>query len=110
VFERLRQAPLARAALLAAGVLAIVASVGLHPESIVSERMSAHRGLASAHTDEGAHACPACMTHAAALISPAEGLPTAISIPSSLGRSAASPFVGRLAGRKLSGRSPPSDS
>ena len=70
VFDRLRKAPRARAILLAAGVLAVVASFGLHPEPLGSERVSAHRGLASAHTDEGAHACPACLTHAAALVRP----------------------------------------
>ncbi len=45
VFERLRKAPRARAILLAAGVLAVIASFGLHPEPLGSERVSAHRGL-----------------------------------------------------------------
>ena len=110
MFERLNRAPLARAALLAAGILAVIASVGLHPEPFGSERVSAHRGLASAHTDEGAHACPACLTHAAALVSPAAGLPMAAPLLSSLGLSANVLAVGRLAGRDLSGRSPPSRS
>ena len=39
VFERLNRAPLARAALLAAGILAVIASVGLHPEPFGSDRV-----------------------------------------------------------------------
>ena len=110
VYERLRKAPLARAALLAAGILAVISSFGLHPEPLGSERGSAHRGLASAHTDEGVHACPACLTHAAALASPVAGLPTAVSLVSCRGLSADLPPVGRFSGRDLSGRSPPSRS
>jgi hypothetical protein len=110
LFHRLRKAPLAGAPLLVAAVLAVIASVGLHPEPIGGENVSAHRGLASAHTDEAAHPCAACLTHAAALAPPPSGLPETVPVQTSLGLLAGSPFVGRLAGRDLSGRSPPARS
>jgi hypothetical protein len=100
----------ARAALLAAAALAVVASVGLHPEPIDGEHVAAHRGLASAHTDETTHACPACLTHAAALVPPLSGLPSAKPVPVRRDVPSGSPVVGRLAGRDLSGRSPPARS
>ena len=110
MLHRLRTAPLAHAAVLAAAVLAFVSSAGLHPEPIGAENVSAHRGLASAHTDEAAHACPACRTHAAAFVVAPLGLLSTATAPTSLGFSVDSPFVDRLAGRDLSGRSPPSRS
>ncbi len=110
MLHRLRIAPLARAAILAAAVLALVSSAGLHPEPIDAENVSAHRGLASAHSDEAAHACPACRTHTAALVLAPLGLPATAIAPTSLGFSADAPFVERVTGLDLSGRSPPSRS
>ena len=109
-FARLRNAPLVRAVLLAAGALAVAASFGLHPEPAGGERVAAHRGLASAHTDEAAHGCTACLSHAPVLTAPAAGgTPTRLA-PTALHLSANFEFAGRLAGRDLSGRSPPSRS
>jgi hypothetical protein len=99
---------LTRATLLAAAFLTLAASVGLHPEPGSGDLVTAHRGLASAHTDEGTHACPACLTHGAALAPPRAGLPSAAPHAWRLEHRTESPFVGRLAGRDLSGRSPPS--
>ena len=107
MFERLRQGPLVRAALLAAGLMAVAASVGLHPEPIGGNRLAAHRGLASAHTDEGAHACPACLTRVAAVLSSPSGLPAAAAVYARLAHFDKFLFPGRLPAGKLSGRSPP---
>src|SRR5262245_15831431 len=107
VFQRLRNARFGRSALLAAALLAVVASVGLHPEPVGDEHVTAHRGLASAHTDETAHGCAACLTHTAALASPPLGLLSGTPGQTSLRLVSGSPFAGRLAGRELSGRSPP---
>jgi len=107
MFRRWKSAPCARATLLAAGALAVLASFGLHPEPLGDDQVAAHRGLASAHADKASHACPACLTHGAALVPPLSRLPAraAIAAPEP------SPLVvvppGRLAGRDLSGRSPP---
>ncbi len=66
----MRLAPAVRAALLAAGALALLAAFGLHPEGIGAGGFASHRGMSSAHLDEAPHACPACLTHTAALASP----------------------------------------
>ena len=107
MFRRLRTAPCVRAALLAAGALAVLASFGLHPELLGDDRLAAHRGLSSAHADKAPHACPACLTHGAALAPPLSQLPARVVIfaPGSPPAGVLPP--GRLAGRDLSGRSPP---
>jgi hypothetical protein len=110
VLDRLRNAPLARATLLAAAFLTLAASIGLHPEPGSGDLVTAHRGLASAHTDEGAHTCLACLTHIAALAPPRAGLSSATTQAWRLDYCEQSLLVGRLAGRDLSGRSPPSSS
>lgn len=70
MLRRIRLAPVVRAALLAAGALMLCAAFGLHPEAIGAGGFSSHRGMSSAHLDEAAHVCPACLTHAAALAAP----------------------------------------
>jgi hypothetical protein len=109
-FARLRKSPLVRGTLLAAGLLAVAASFGLHPEPSAGEGVAAHRGLASAHTDETAHGCTACLTHVPTLVAP-----PAVAASASLPRAALDPLsslevASGRAGRALSGRSPPSRS
>ena len=110
MLDRLRNSRLTRTALLAAALFTVAASVGLHPEPLSGSLLSAHRGMASAHTDEPAHACPACLTHTAALVPPRAGLTAARSDAEVLEPRFDSVFAGRSAGRDLSGRSPPSRS
>jgi hypothetical protein len=107
MFRQMRTAPSVRAALLAAGALAVLASFGLHPERLGDDQLAAHRGLASAHADKAPHACPACLTHGAALAPRLSELPAraAVFAPALPPPDVLPP--GRLAGRDLSGRSPP---
>lgn len=107
MLRRMKRAPTVRAALLTGAVLALVASFGLHPEPLDADRVGAHRGLASAHTDEARHACPACLTHGAALATRPAELPSASLAEAPSYCRTAPRFVGRLAGRDLAGRSPP---
>jgi len=103
----MRLAPVVRAALLAAGALLLSAAFGLHPESIGPGGFASHRGMSSAHMDEAAHACPACLTHAAALAAP-PAAPVAANLDAT--RTAHLPGnagASRDAVLDLSGRSPP---
>lgn len=71
MLRRMRLAPAIRAVLVAAAALALLASFGLHPEPLGAGGFASHRGLSSAHQDDAPHACPVCLTHAAALLTPA---------------------------------------
>ena len=110
MFVRLRNTPLVRAALLAAGLLAVAASFGLHPEPAGGERVAAHRGLSSAHTDETSHGCTACLKHVPVVVGPPAGAASALLTRAALAIFSSFDFAGRRAGRDLSGRSPPSRS
>ncbi len=107
MLRRIRLAPVVRAALLAAGALMLSAAFGLHPEAIGAGGFSSHRGMSSAHLDEAAHVCPACLTHAAALAAPpADPLAADLDgtrVPRLPGNAGAS----RYAVLDVSGRSPP---
>ena len=110
MLARLRSSPLVRTALLAAGFLAVAASFGLHPEPAAGDRVAAHRGLATAHTDDASHGCTACLTHVPIVAaSPADAACTPLDL-AALDTFASPAFAGRRAGRDLSGRSPPSRS
>jgi hypothetical protein len=99
-----------RVALMAAGILAAAAGLGLHPEPSGAERVAAHRGFSSAHVDDAPHACPGCLTHGASLTPPLPATLCAGPPESGLLPSLAAATPGRLAGRELSGRSPPARS
>lgn len=107
MFRRMKTASPARAVLLAAAALAVLASFGLHPEPLSKDQLFTHRGLASAHADRAPHACPACLTHGAALAPPSSELPARAAIAVSGPPPLEILPPGRLAGRDLSGRSPP---
>lgn len=107
MLRRLNASPLVRAALVAAGVLAMLAAFGLHPEPIGAGGIASHRGLSSAHQEDAPHACPACLTHAAALVTPAaDPLPVDPSVRHAA-RRLETAAASRLAALDLSGRSPP---
>ncbi len=108
MLRRMRAAPGVRAVLVAAAALALLAAFGLHPEPIGADGFASHRGLSSAHPEDAPHACPACLTHAAALLTPA---PDPLAVDSSDARVAFALETGALSRRAaldLPGRSPPS--
>jgi len=107
MLRRMRFAPAVRFALVAAAALALLASFGLHPEPLGPGGFASHRGLSSAHQDDAPHACPVCLTHAAALLTPAVD---PLRIDSSDTRTAIAletDAVSRRAALELPGRSPP---
>ena len=110
MLRRMRASPAARAALAVAGALAVAAAFGLHPEPPGADRVAAHRGLSGAHQDDAPHACPACLTHAAALVAPrAQPIapdPAADRNP----RSPEASSLSRRAALHLFGRAPPARS
>ncbi|MGH9369026.1 MAG: hypothetical protein ACRD3M_15280 [Thermoanaerobaculia bacterium] len=107
----MRAAPAVKLALCIAALLSIGAAFGIHREPIVNGALeAAASGLSAVRTVSAPHGCFACLTHGAALASPRSGIAftSAASAPGSL---FADPVPGgRLAGRDLSGRSPPARS
>lgn len=107
MLRRLRAAPVVRAALVAAAALAMLGAFGLHPEPLGAGGFAAHRGLSSAHPEDAPHACPVCLSHGSAVVTPAAHAlpvdPSGAHAPRSLETVAGS----RRPGLDLSGRSPP---
>jgi hypothetical protein len=107
MLRRMRLAPAVRVVLVAAAALALVASFGLHPEPLGAGGFASHRGLSSAHHDDAPHACPACLTHAAALLTPAVD-PLAVDSSDARAAFGLEPHArSRRATLELAGRSPP---
>lgn len=107
MLRRLRSASRTRLALCLASFLAVAGAFGLHPEqSLRAAEATDGPEISRAVAQAPLHSCPACLAHGAGLVQPFGGfaLP-AVSEP------AASPqtplLCDRLAGRNLSGRSPP---
>jgi len=107
MLRRLRRARAAHVLLGLAALLTVGASFGLHPEPGGSPR-ALPDGISTAAPASPSHGCLACLTHGAALASPSLGLLLAAA-PVAPAPLALEPLLaGRLAGRDLSGRSPPS--
>lgn len=108
MFGRLRCSSPARLALCLASLLAVAGAFGLHPEQPLRAAPAADSPeISGTAVPAAAHACPACLAHVAGAVRPFAGfvpVPAASQPPS---RAEAPPFLDRLAGRELSGRSPP---
>ena len=107
MFRRLRSSSPARLALCLASVLAVAGAFGLHPEQPLRAADTPDTAEISRVAAQPApHACPACLAHGAGLVQPLGGfaLP-AVSEPAAPPETPV--LFDRLAGRNLSGRSPP---
>lgn len=105
--RRLGSSSPARLALCLASFLAVAGAFGLHPEQPLRALDPLDGPEVSRLAAQPApHACPACLAHGAGLIRPFGGfaLP-AVSEPAALPETPV--LFDRLAGRNLSGRSPP---
>lgn len=82
----------------------------MHPEPGGATIPASPSGLSTVRIGAAPHGCVACLNHGAALASPLPGplLAVAPAAPASL--PIESVLAGRLAGRGLSGRSPPARS
>jgi hypothetical protein len=108
---RTRHFLLARVALGAALCLSITASFGLHPEPAgVSGRFAGPEIAATASVPTAAHVCIACVSGGSVLLWPGAEVVLAATPCAPAILSAAPLLLSRLAGRDLSGRSPPSHS
>ena len=108
MLRRARSSTLARVALCAALCLSILASFGMHPEPAAESGRFAGPELAAAESAAAStHGCLACVSGGSALL----GARGAVVLESTLCSAAALPsaqlLFPRLAGRDLSGRSPP---
>jgi hypothetical protein len=110
MFRRIRTSTWIRAVLCAAAFAALANAFGFHPEPVRAEAVAAHRGLASAHVDDPPHSCIACLTHVTVLLRPAGALVHAVQQSAPDSHFATTTACGRVAGRDLSGRSPPAGS
>jgi len=106
MLRRLRRSRGTHVLLGLAALLTIGAAFGLHPEPGGASPVLPD-GISQAAAATASHGCLACLTHGAALASPFSGLHLAAApaapaplVPETL-------LAGRLAGRDLSGRSPP---
>jgi hypothetical protein len=112
MIRSMRSSPSARAVLCVAVLLAVGTAFGLHPEpaGLGSPAVEKHFASSASADSSGAHTCLACLTCAAALVPPLGGivLASVLSIPAAAVADSAAP--GRLPGRDLPGRSPPSAS
>jgi hypothetical protein len=110
MFRRIASAAPVRLALCAAALLAVAASFGLHPEPLETGTQPPPLEFAASDSQAPAHTCLACLTHGAALVSPLDAIPLAEALALPALFASGSTLSGRLAGRQLSGRSPPSRS
>lgn len=110
MLRQLRTARAAQIVLCLAAILAIGGSFGLHPEPRAGALPASPAGFSTLKIASAPHGCLACLTHGAALAAPLSGffLAGAPAAAASLPGEPALP--GRLAGRELSGRSPPARS
>jgi hypothetical protein len=107
MLRRMSASPAVRAVLVAACAMAVLAGFGLHPEPLETGGVAAHRGLSSAHLDDAPHACPACLTHSAAIVAPAID-PLSAVLDAARAASLLQPAaLRRGASLELPGRSPP---
>lgn len=111
MFQRLRTSSPARLALCLASFLAVAGAFGLHPEQPLRATEAAEGAeIARVAVGAASHACPGCLAHGAAVIGKVGefALVPAVSRPVPGGDAPA--LFDRLAGRDLSGRSPPARS
>ena len=111
MLHRTRRSLLARVALGAALCLSIAASFGLHPEPAgVRGRLAGPEISATATAPAPAHGCIACMSGGTLVLWPALAV-VLTATPCAPAPSCSEPLQQfRLAGRDLSGRSPPAHS
>jgi len=109
--RRLRTAPLVRAALAFALLLSVGTALGLHPEpgSRAMRRMPAD-GLSTIPANAPSHGCIACLAHGLALPTPPAVSLAAVTATEEASPAPAPDAPERIAGRSLSGRSPPATS
>jgi hypothetical protein len=108
MLRRTKRSLLVRVALGAALCLSIAASFGLHPEPAGAPSRLADPGLvAQASVPSAGHGCIACMSGGTVVLWP--GAPVVLSAMPCVRAvvSTAPLLLSRLAGRDLSGRSPP---
>ena len=106
MLRRIRRSPAIFLALALTAALTVGTSVGLHPEPS-SALASGVDGISAVTGDAPAHGCLACLVHGAAVGWSASALPTVGPTEALLVLPDAASPAGRLAGRDLSGRSPP---
>ena len=107
MLRRLRSSSPARLALCLASFLAVTGAFGLHPEQPLraSDPLDGPE-ISRVAAQPAPHVCPACLAHGAGLVQPFGGfaLPE-VFVAAALPETPV--LFGRLAGRNLSGRSPP---
>jgi hypothetical protein len=108
MLRRLRSSSPARLALCLASFLAVAGAFGLHPEQPLraSDAPEASE-ISRVATQAVPHACPACLAHGAGLLLPLGGFALVPAVSAPAARAEAPSLFDRLAGRDLSGRSPP---
>lgn len=108
MLRRTKHSLLVRVALGAALCLSIAASFGLHPEPVAAPgRLSGPEIASRASAPSAAHGCVACVSGGTIVLWP--GAPVVLSATPCVRAvvSTAPLLLSRLAGRDLSGRSPP---
>jgi hypothetical protein len=110
MLRQLRTVRAAQIALCLAAIVAVGGSFGLHPEP-GSGAVSIHAsGFSTFKTSPAPHGCLACLAHGAALVPPISGILLTSSPAATASVFLEPALAGRLAGRDLSGRSPPARS
>ena len=107
MLRRIRKSRAVHVALALTAMLTIGASLGLHPEPASTLGAPPADGISALSGPSSAHGCFACLVHGAAVAWSAAALPSAGAAEELLVLPSATEPAGRLAGRELSGRSPP---
>ncbi len=107
---RIRIARVVRLALVAAVLLSIASSFGLHPEPLAANPASPVTDLSALRSPGVAHGCLACLTHGAAIVSPLAAVPTVARPLRPFPLVRESDWRSRLDACRLPGRSPPARS
>ncbi len=110
MLRRFRQSTAVHVALGLAALLTVGASFGLHPEPGSARFSIASDGISVASVAGPTHSCLACLSHGAALVSPAALFAAAAGHDAPRFRPGDSNPLSRLEVRRLAGRSPPSAS
>jgi hypothetical protein len=105
--SRLRRSPAVHLALAFAALLTVGASFGLHPEPVSFSAAPAGLEISPDGAASAAHGCFACLVHSAAVAWSAAGVLPSGAAERYVAPPPEVPPPGRLAGRDLSGRSPP---
>ena len=107
MLRRIRKSRAVHVALALSAILTIGASLGLHPEPAGALGAPTADGISAFSGPASAHGCFACLVHGAAVAWSTAALPSAGAAEGVLVLPSSTDPAGRLAGRELSGRSPP---